>query len=90
MNMTWNRYNKENKVHSSTIVNVIPIFWEDLKVGDMVYIGGDIKQHIPTCLYGRHKVVDIDKHTLINKRGQTFYENSMILFINKGVKSSLN
>lgn len=74
-------FSREERIVRSKDINVIPVCWDQLQEGDMVFIGGNINYaHEVTELYGKHKVINTKTHELMNSRGQTFYERSTILF----------
>ncbi len=56
------------------MIEVQPIKWEDLKIGDVIFIPGNLENNIPTAMYGRHRVVNPKKQLLTNGRN-IFYED---------------
>ncbi len=66
---------------ADTPVNVQEIPWSEVKVGDSVFIAGNLVNNKPTALYGRHRVVDVEKRILKNAKDQTFYERWPTLFM---------
>ena len=76
MEMKWihSKGPKGNKVWLEDIVNVKAITWDEAQEGDIVFIAGNLKDNIPTAVYGRHVVVDPKKQILINGNDIEFYE----------------
>lgn len=66
---------------SRSLVSKKTVYWEDLSVGDKVYIPGDLVHAQPTRCYGPHKVHDISKQQLKDKNGVIFHERFDYLFV---------
>lgn len=56
------------------IVHVEKLPISKTKVGELVYIAGNLVDGKPTAVYGPHKVHNKETMELINSNGRTFYE----------------
>lgn len=64
-----------------TPVNVEEVRWDELNVGDVVFIAGNLDFNgVPTKVYGRHTVVKPEKRILENATGKPFFEGFDYVF----------
>jgi tartrate dehydratase beta subunit/fumarate hydratase class I family protein len=72
-----------NTIITYSYISVEKTEWENLSVGDIVYIQGNIINNQPTAVYGPHQVVNVGERILCNASGREFYERSPFVYMEK-------